>query len=116
MVNYVVMQLCISLNPKNWVESSCTNLFIYSYAKAIRKGIVSKQEMGKVLEKAYEGIVNSLYFDDEGYLVVDNVCIGTCIDEGTYEHYAGREKIKNDLHGTGAFVLMCSEMQRYMEV
>ena len=100
-------------DPDNWVESSCTNLFIYSYAKAIRKGIVSKQEMGEVLEKAYKGIVNSLYYDDNGYLVVDNVCIGTCIDEGTYEHYIGREKIKNDLHGTGAFVLMCSEMQRY---
>lgn len=97
----------------NWVESSCTNLFIYSYAKAIRMGVVDKDEFKDTLEKAYAGIENSLYFDDEGYLVIDYVCIGTCIDEGTYEHYINRAQIKNDLHGAGAFLLMCAEMERY---
>lgn len=96
----------------NWVESSCTNLFIYSYAKAIRTGVVGN-EYAEVLEKAYKGIEDILYYDDEGYLVIDKVCIGTCIDEGTYEHYINRETIKNDLHGAGAFILMCAEMERY---
>ena len=98
----------------NWVESSCTNLFIYSYAKAIRTGVIGK-EYDDVLKRAYKGIEDSLYFDDEGYLVIDNVCIGTCIDEGTYEHYINRETIKNDLHGAGAFILMCAEMQKYLD-
>lgn len=97
----------------NWVESSCTNLFIYSYAKAIRTGVISEEEYGDVLKKAYDGIISSLYYDDEGYLVIDDVCCGTCIDEGTYEHYISRPKIKNDLHGAGAFILMCAEMERY---
>ena len=97
----------------NWVESSCTNLFIYSYAKAIRTGVVSDEEYGDVLKKAYCGMIDSLYYDEEGYLVIDNVCCGTCIDEGTYEHYVTRPKIKNDLHGAGAFILMCAEMERY---
>ena len=99
----------------NWVESSCTSLFIYSYAKALRKGIIS-DKYKEVLKRAYEGIDDMLYFDDEGYLVIDNVCIGTCIDEGTYEHYVNRAKIKNDLHGAGAFILMCAEMHRYMDM
>lgn len=99
----------------NWVESSCTNLFIYSYAKAIRTGVISKDEFGDVLENAYNGIKERLYTDDEGYLVVDNVCVGTCIDSGTYEHYITREKTQNDLHGAGAFILMCSEMQNYID-
>lgn len=102
-------------DAENWVESSCTNLFIYSYAKAIRTGIVSEEEFGSVLEKAYKGSVDRLYCDDEGYLVIDDVCVGTCIDEGTYEHYIKRERIKNDLHGAGAFILMCAEMQRYSD-
>ena len=102
--------------PDNWVESSCTNLFIYSYAKAVRMGIVEKSQYEAVIEKAYNGIIGALYFDDEGYLVVDNVCTGTCIDEGTYEHYINKAKVKNDLHGTGAFVLMCAEMQHYMGI
>jgi len=98
----------------NWVESSCTNLFIYSYAKAIRTGVLSKDYAG-VLEKAYKGICDTLYYDEDGYLVVDHVCMGTCIDDGTYEHYINRDRVKNDLHGAGAFILMCAEMHRYME-
>lgn len=97
----------------NWVESSCTNLFIYSYAKAMRMGIISVDEYREVLEKAYNGIIDTLYYDEEGYLVVDHVCIGTCIESGTYEHYINRERIKNDLHGMGAFVLMCTEMEKW---
>ena len=101
--------------PDNWDESSCTNLFIYSYAKAIRMGVVSKDEFGEVLEKAYKGSIENLYIDDEGYLVVDDVCVGTCIETGTYEFYINRDKIKNDLHGAGAFILMCAEMQMYRD-
>ena len=98
----------------NWVESSCTNLFIYSYAKAIRMGIIGK-EYDSVLKKAYKGIVDRLYFDEEGFMVIDNICIGTCIESGTYEHYINRLTIKNDLHGSGAFILMCTEMELYNE-
>lgn len=100
----------------NWVESSCTCLFIYSYAKAIEKGIISKDEYAHILEKAYKGLIESIYYDDEGTLTIDNICGGTCIEKGTYEHYINREKIKNDLHGVGAFVLMCSEMQNYLSM
>ena len=100
-------------NKDNWVESSCTCLFIYSFAKAIRMGVLEGNEFDEVLNKAYAGIVERLYLDDEGYLVVDNVCVGTCIDSGTYEHYISCNTTKNDLHGAGAFILMCSEMDNY---
>ena len=97
----------------NWVESSCTNLFIYSYAKAIRMGIIDYNSYKDVLERAYRGSIASTYFDDNGEFVIDKVCIGTNIDSGTYEHYIRRMQIKNDLHGGGAFILMCSEMEKY---
>ena len=48
--------------------------------------------------------------------MVDKICIGTCIDEGTYEHYINRAVVKNDLHGMGAFILMCTEMEQYNNV
>ena len=97
----------------NWIESSATCLFIYSYAKAIRKGLISKVKYGDILNKAYKGMIDSLYYDEEGYLVIDNVCIGTCIEDGTYEYYINRDTVKNDLHGAGAFILMCAEMERF---
>ncbi len=97
----------------NWLESSSTNLFIYSYAKAIRKGIISKEQFGELTEKAYKGSLASTYVDENGDFVIDKVCVGTNIDSGTYEHYINREQIKNDLHGGGAFILMCTEMENY---
>ena len=77
-------------------------------------GIIG-EEYNDVMMRAYQGIVDRLYFDDEGYIVIDNICIGTCIDSGTYEHYINRETVKNDLHGAGAFILMCAEMEEYLK-
>ena len=42
--------------------------------------------------------------------MLDEVCIGTCIDDGDYNHYKNRQMVKNDLHGTGAFLQMCAEL------
>ena len=96
----------------NWTESSCSCLFAYSYAKAMRLGIIEKKYT-TVLEKAYKGIQTCLNYDSEGYLVINKICPGTCIEEGTYEYYISRKQISNDLHGMGAFVLMCTEIERY---
>lgn len=100
-------------NTDNWVETSCTCLFIYSYAKAARMNIIDYREYDNTIECAFNGLMDFLSYDDNGFLEINNVCIGTCIDEGTYEHYINRQKIKNDLHGAGAFILMCAELERY---
>ena len=100
-------------NADNWVETSCTCLFIYSYAKAIRLEIADRKKYEKVIDRAFEGLMDFITYDNDGFLEINNVCIGTCIDEGTYEHYINRDKIKNDLHGAGAFILMCAELERY---
>ena len=84
----------------NWVESSCTNLFLYSYAKALRTGIISGEKYEAALQKGYEGVIkNSTRIDADGKLVIDKICIGTCIEAGTYEHYINRPQTNNDLHG-----------------
>lgn len=99
----------------NWIETSASCLFIYAYAKAIRKGVIDYSEYFGVLNKAYKGMIDSLDFDDDGHIMIQDVCIGTDIDSGTYEHYITRERQSNDLHGTGAFVLMCAEMERLLD-
>ncbi|MNP64453.1 Unsaturated rhamnogalacturonyl hydrolase YteR [compost metagenome] len=58
--------------------------------------------------KGYQGVIDTLKFDDEGYVVIGNICIGTGI--GSYEHYIARPTSENDLHGVGGFLLMCAEM------
>ena len=94
----------------NWLENSCTCLFVYALSKAVKKGYL-KSEYYEAAKRGYKGVINSLFYDEEGRLQVGDICIGTCIDEGTYEHYINRKSCVNDLHGSGAFVLMCSEFE-----
>ncbi|MBR2956759.1 MAG: glycoside hydrolase family 88 protein [Clostridia bacterium] len=41
---------------------------------------------------------------------IKGVCIGTGVSDYTY--YINRPTTENDLHGMGAFVLMCAELAR----
>ena len=79
-------------------------------------GIAERQKYEKVIDLAFEGLKDYINYDNDGFLEINNICIGTCIDEGTYEHYVNRDKIKNDLHGAGAFILMCAELERYNHI
>lgn len=94
----------------NWIETSCSILFTYSYAKAIRMGILGEEYI-EVFEKACSGIEEILYFDEEGYLVIPDTCLGACINDGSYEYYINRPKGPNDLHGAGAFMMLCAELE-----
>lgn len=93
----------------NWRESSCTCLIAYAFAKAYRLGL-GDERYWSASKKAFEGVADSIYIDEDGNATLAEVCIGTCIDEGDYNHYINREKCKNDLHGTGAFLQMCAEV------
>lgn len=96
----------------NWIESSCSYLFTYSIAKAIRKGIVSAEKYMPIVEKAFASAIQRLRYDDEGSIDIDNICIGTNINEGTYEYYINRPCETNHIIGMGAFVLMCTEVEK----
>lgn len=93
----------------NWRETSATCLITMAIAKAYRLGIVGKEYLAAA-QKAFEGVIDSLYEDENGRLTLDEVCTGTCIEDGDYAHYINRPKVKNDMHGTGAFLQMCAEL------
>ena len=92
-------------DPNNWHETSCTSLYTYAVSKAVKRGIIDKTYI-KYAEKGYNGVIDSLTFEGDD-LIVSNVCIGTGI--GSYQFYLDRPTVANDLHGMGAFVLMCTE-------
>ena len=94
----------------NWLENSGSCLFVYALSKAVRMGYVDKAYK-EYAKKGYDGIINSLKWGEDGELLVGDICVGTCIDEGTYEHYISREVCVNDLHGSGAFTIMCGEYE-----
>lgn len=95
--------------PDNWLETSCSSLFVYAIAKAVRMGHLDPEYLHYAW-KGYEGVINTLKMDDQGGVIIGDICIGTGI--GDYAHYIARPRSENDLHGAGAFILMCVEMSQ----
>lgn len=94
----------------NWAEISCSCLFVAAICKAVRIGILGKEYLDNAI-KGYEAVIESLTFIDED-IQIDGVCIGTGV--GDYQHYIDRPTSVNDLHGVGAFLIMCEEMQQVL--
>lgn len=92
----------------NWLENSCSCLFAAAIAKAVRKGILDSSCLEHA-QRGYEAVIRSLSWEGENLLLGD-VCVGTGV--GDYRHYCERPVSVNDLHGLGAFLIMCAEMER----
>lgn len=97
--------------PGNWLENSCSCLYVAGLCKAMRKGLLPSS-YGEAARKGFEGVIRSLTWQGED-IQIGNVCIGTGV--GDYAFYCARPVSVNDLHGVGAFLLMCTEMQRWEE-
>lgn len=93
--------------PDNWPENSCTCLFVAALSKAVRQKILPESALDAA-QKGYEGVIRSLNWEGSD-LLIGNVCVGTGV--GGYDFYCSRPCSTNDLHGVGAFLLMCTELQ-----
>ncbi len=91
--------------PGNWPESSCTCLYTAALCMAMRMGLMDPKNEDAV-RKAINGVMNYVGRDENG-LLIGNICIGTGV--GDYPFYCARPTSVNDLHGAGAFLLMCTE-------
>lgn len=92
----------------NWLETSCSSLFVYGIAKAYKRGLIGEEGL-LAARRGYEGLAAVMETDEEGRFVMPNICIGT--SAGDYENYVTRPTSSNDLHGVGAFVMACVEME-----
>ncbi|MCD7820122.1 MAG: glycoside hydrolase family 88 protein [Lachnospiraceae bacterium] len=91
----------------NWLENSCSCLFAAGLARTARMGLMGAEALDAA-QRAFDGVVKSLEWDGEN-LLVNHVCIGTGV--GDYRFYCERPCSINDLHGVGAFLLMCTELE-----
>lgn len=92
----------------NWLESSCSCLFVYAIAKSIRMGLLEPYYLKLVKESFMEIINNFVKVDNLNNLWLNGICIGTGVND--YKGYIERPTSVNDLHGMGAFLLMCAEL------
>jgi unsaturated rhamnogalacturonyl hydrolase len=96
-------------HPDNWLETSCTSLFVYAIVGAVKHGAVGADAQ-EAARKGYQGLIGRLRTDAEGRLIVPDICIGT--SAGDYQNYVTRPVSENDLHGVGAFILACVAMEK----
>lgn len=95
----------------NWPETSCTALFVYTIAKAVKLGIVP-EHCREAAVRGYYGLLDYVKIDEAGRFVLTGICIGT--SAGDYNNYITRPTSENDLHGVGAFIMACVEVESFV--
>lgn len=98
-------------DPRNWLETSCTSLITYAAAKFYNNGIIGDDYKDMIIS-GYKGALSKTEINGDK-LSVTGVCVGTGV--GLEEYYLYRPTVSNDLHGAGAFTMMCTEVYKFMQ-
>ena len=101
----------------NYLESSASNMFVYTLVKAVKKGYIDSKFM-KVAQKGYNGILKHfIEVDDDGMVHLHKACAGAGLGgnpyrDGSYEYYITERIRSNDPKAVGPFILASLEFER----
>jgi unsaturated rhamnogalacturonyl hydrolase len=104
-------------DPGNYLESSCSAMFIYSLFKAVRQGYLDKAYLDVAL-KGYEGFLkNFVEVDGDGVLTITKACAvaglgGKVYRSGDYDYYIHEAIRNNDPKAVGPFILASLEYEK----
>lgn len=91
-------------DTRNWQETSCTMLFIFSMSRAVEKGYLD-DSYKTFVDKGYAGVLSQLSEDAGRNVSLRNICIGTGVSRDIIYYY-NRRRVTNDNHGLGIFLIM----------
>lgn len=98
--------------PGNYHEASVSSMFMYGYAKAVKKGYLDKKYLA-IAEKAYQGIMKDLMVKNaDGTLTLTKCCAvaglgGHPYRDGSIAYYVNERVRDNDSKSTGPFIMGC---------
>jgi unsaturated rhamnogalacturonyl hydrolase len=96
----------------NWLETSCSCMYVYTLAQAVERKYLPDSYL-EAARKGYRGVLEYKVRINANKakqpLIIKDICVGTGVGDG-YLFYAARPRVENDLHGVGAFVMMCVAM------
>lgn len=111
-------QVTDKLNEKgNYLEASCSSMYVYSMAKGIRLGILKSDEWKVQVIKSFNGLLNEfVLLTKEGWVNLNKCCQvaglgGQSQRDGSYAYYISEPIICNDQKGLGAFLQACAEYE-----
>jgi unsaturated rhamnogalacturonyl hydrolase len=103
----------------NYREATASAMFVYSMAKAINNGYLSKDYVPALL-KGYNGIITHLIkTNGNGQVSLTKCCSVAGLGygrDGSYEYYLREPVIDNDLKGVGPFILAGIEIQKLLSL
>jgi unsaturated rhamnogalacturonyl hydrolase len=103
----------------NYLEGTCSSMFVYSMAKAVNHGYLSRDYVPAIL-KGYNGIIDRLIKTDGGGQISLTKCCSVAGlgfgRDGSYEYYLREPVIDNDLKGVGPFILAGIELQELLDL
>ena len=101
----------------NYLESSCSCMFVYALAKSIRLGYIDKSYWD-VVKKGYAGILNQfITINKDSTINLIQTCLtaglgGNPYRSGTYDYYVYQtSKSINDGKATGPFIMASLEVE-----
>jgi unsaturated rhamnogalacturonyl hydrolase len=100
---------------KNYFEASASSQFVYTVAKAVRKGYLPAAKISIAI-KGYAGILKNFIKIEKGQTnLYGTVKVsglgGNPYRDGSFEYYMSEPVIVNDPKGIGAFLLAANEME-----
>lgn len=102
----------------NYLESSCSTMFVYSLLKAVRQGYIDSSYLDVAL-KGYQGILkNFMEVDPDGVVTITRACAVAGLGgeknyrSGDYTYYINETIRSNDPKAVGPFIMASLEYER----
>ncbi len=101
----------------NYLESSCSTMFVYTLLKALRKGYISPTYLDTA-RKGYEGILKEfIEVDENGLVSINQACAvaglgGSPYRAGDFDYYIHEAIRANDAKAVGPFIMASLEWER----
>lgn len=104
------------VKPDNWIETSCSAMFSYVFAKGYNKGYLDKSYLTSA-QQAYDSLLkNYVYVDEKGNLHLDRtVKVGTLnpkTSKGDFQYYISTECRIDDYKGLASFLYASIELNK----
>jgi unsaturated rhamnogalacturonyl hydrolase len=92
----------------NWLETSCSCMYVYIISKAIERGYVPASTYTTAGRRGVRGVLTQVSLDTDRRTNLQNICVGTNV--GDLAYYLARPRATNELHGLGAFLAMYEQV------
>jgi unsaturated rhamnogalacturonyl hydrolase len=100
----------------NYIETSSSTMFIYSFAKGSNKGYLDSKYF-KIAEESFKSLQNHFITHGKDVFYLTNVCSvaglgGTPFRQGDFNYYINEPKRINDFKGYGPLLLASIELEK----